>query len=120
MSAAQFMNELEEATTPNPFYTRERVWEWKAVIEVSAADEEIWLKSIRSLLRKQGWGSAALAWLCDLADRHGVMIWGTVEPIGTTRPRLGVVRLRRWYRRHGFTVTKDDWMRRYPRKRTNH
>lgn len=101
-----FMNALLEATTPNPFNCRERIWQMRAAFEVGIFDGSIHLGCIRSFERGKGIGSAALRWFLDLADQHGVKVRGTIKPCGIERPRLNVAQLRAWYKRHGFKVSR--------------
>jgi hypothetical protein len=117
MSVATFFAEYEAATKPNPFNEKERVWleslfPWRAracfTLQKGQHEECVTLWLIRSLERGKGDGSAALAWLCDLADRHGVMLTGTIQPNGMMRPRLTVKQLKAWYRRNGFVVTANN------------
>ena len=57
-----------------------------------------------------GNGSIALQWLLSLADKHGVDITGRIERQGDNG--LSTVELRRWYKRHGFKVDRQLYMRR--------
>jgi hypothetical protein len=66
----------------------------------------------------EGHGSAALTWLCNLADRYGVILGLKIElETRTSDPRF----LQRWYERHGFLVFRKIphsgvYMRRTPLK----
>jgi hypothetical protein len=104
-----------EATAPNPFAGPERVWQSCAAFEIKTFNNAVRLSCVRSFERQRGKGSAALDWLCSMADAHGVAIEGSIEPVGQTRPRLNKTELRRWYKRHGFTVAKNGDIRREPR-----
>lgn len=100
-----FMDEFVRTTYPNPFNNRERVLFKAAAVSLrQGCGSRIWINCIRSLQRRAGYGSLALNWLCDLADKHGVTLAGVIEPTGTMRPRLGIAQLRSWYSNHGFTV----------------
>lgn len=62
-----------------------------------------------------GLGTAVLVQLCRLADRDQVAIYGRPEP-GPRKPDEDLVRLARWYSRHGFTAANgtrppDRWTR---------
>lgn len=74
-------------------------------------DKEILLKSftVTSYEREKGEGSRVLKIICDLADRHGVTIYGNAYPL---RKMLGERHLKldalvAWYGRHGFVVSKE-------------
>jgi len=62
----------------------------------------------------KGAGSAALDWLCGLADRHGVQLWLVPKP--RSHKRLGVQALRAWYKRRGFIANGHGWWVRVPKK----
>jgi GNAT superfamily N-acetyltransferase len=113
MGIADFMADYERSTERNPFASAERVWRAKAAFRLAAFDGRVAF-SIRSLQRGCGYGSAALLWLCDLADKHGAILSGVIEPMGNLRPRLTAGQLRAWYRRNGFAVTRDDRICRVP------
>lgn len=111
-----FMREFLDATQSNPFAAHERVWEMRAAFELSIFDNRIHLGCVRSLMQRgKGNGTAALDWLCALADRHGVEIEGEIEPVGQIRPRLNAHQLRAWYKRHGFTVSNTGFITRKPK-----
>lgn len=77
----------------------------------------------------KGVGSAALTWLCEMADRHRVSLTANVVGDrtfvgylrllaelegGRSQPTLTPAQLRSWYRRYGFvtyrkTASKDDY-----------
>jgi hypothetical protein len=105
-AAEGFMAEFNSQTWPNPFNNRERVFIRYAAFALAISfDDVIRIECIRSLGdRGQGNGSRALDWLCGIADRHGVKLTGTVQPVGNVRPRLNIRQLLKWYRRHGFMV----------------
>lgn len=72
---------------------------------------EILLNSImvNSAYREKGEGSRVLKIICDLADRHGITIYGNAHPI---RKMLGERHLKladliAWYERHGFVVSNE-------------
>ena len=71
-------------------------------------NNSIYLGSIATQVRGQGYGTYALKILTDLADKHGVSIEGSVDKFG--KEGLSQTKLRAWYRRHGFVVGKTDTM----------
>jgi GNAT superfamily N-acetyltransferase len=112
-----FWTEFKQQTDINPIHRHERVWKARACLRVTPFYERTaTLQMIRSLFRGQGYGTAALRWLTRLADRHGITLVGTVEPSGTSRPRLTLRQLTAWYRRHGFTVSRSYHLVRRPRR----
>jgi hypothetical protein len=77
----------------------------------------IYLAFIGTYERGNGHGSAALTWLCELADRHSVHITGHADSKTRTlrdmlekkRTRgLSKKQLRAWYERHGFRFQLPD------------
>lgn len=61
----------------------------------------------------KGLGSQALDSFLKVADAHGVEVTGTVDRQGDKG--LSNPQLRKWYARHGFTVNRDDEMKRAPK-----
>jgi hypothetical protein len=105
MSANDFIIEFLEKTWQNPFCDSERVLFDVAALALLRRDEVITISMIRALReRRKGEGSLALDWLCDLADKHDVILSGYIKPAGTTRPRLTVQQLTKWYQSRGFQV----------------
>lgn len=130
-----FMREYEQLT--KPLFAGETPTDWRQLrtsyFRLSADNGEaighpaICLSMIASFERGKGHGSAALVWLCDLADKHGVEIFGEIseqifscnilnpydeDHLPVELPVLSPRQLVAWYRRHGFTVR---WTERYPR-----
>jgi hypothetical protein len=77
----------------------------------------LYLAFIGTHERGKGHGAAALTWLCDLADKHGVIIAGNADSRSRTlrdmlakrRTRgLNDAQLREWYERHGFVFQLSD------------
>src|ERR1017187_2576491 len=87
-------------------------------LSVRRNENEALLAWIESAESGEGHGSAALTWLCKLADRHGVILGLKIElETRTSDPRF----LQRWYERHGFLVFRKIprsgvYMRRTPLK----
>jgi len=118
-----FLQEFYAQTEVNPFNKQEHVWRAKAVfaVQVSRATggQLVWLSSLRSVQRGLGYGTEALAWLTELAQRHRVALAGLVQPCGQQQPQLTRQQLKAWYTRHGFIVQPDGRMYKLP-KETNH
>ena len=108
-----FMADYAAGTYQNPFSHAERVWENRAAFEVFIFDGKIHFGFIRSFERGKGYGTAALNWLCALADRHQVTLHASIKPVGP-KPRLNANELRAWYKRHGFIVHRRTEIERKP------
>ena len=104
-----FVTEFLAGTWQNPFSKTERVFFQVAAFTIKIVGEEIYLARIRTLERGKGYGSLALDWLVDLADKHGITLIGWIEPFGPWK-RLSVAQLQRWYERHSFEVRgREIW-----------
>jgi len=113
-----FMSEYQRGTTPLPvpFDLPEELRKSLRFFHGCELDVTIhengtvYLAFIGSWERGNGRASAALRWLCDLADCHGVFITGhcdsqktTLDMLTkTTTPGLSNAQLRAWYERYGF------------------
>ena len=93
---------------------RERIYKNSVGIELerSYLDKAVRISSIRSFNRGEGDGSAALDWLCALADKHRVRLIGEPVPYDTRirddrshKSSLNREQLMGWYKRHGFEVS---------------
>lgn len=112
MSLDSFMQEYEERTESEPFMPSHRSYTPGvgssrrfapiALFKLESFDGGVRLASIRSFVLGKGDGSQALAWLCDLADRHQVTIRGDLIPDG---PGLDESQLRAWCKKYGFVCT---------------
>jgi hypothetical protein len=92
-----------------------------AEIAIEQCYEGIILAWIGSIESGKGYGSAALAWLCRLADKHGVALFLKVDLNRVFTPVLRLINgkieesaltprgLELWYRRYGFrTLDRND------------
>lgn len=108
MSTDAFMAEYVELTQPNPLHNRERVWDYQGQLvvcfELQVFGGAIRLSNIRSLQPRKGFGTLALLWLVELANKHNVSITGTASP--TDKAQLNKSALKKWYERHGFMVSR--------------
>lgn len=111
-----FMEELWAATRSHPFARGMRIWGDMEKDAVGIEAEEYWgteihLKSIMTFSDKNaGSASKALRFLCDLADKHQVLLTLTVSPIknaGSANGKsLTATQLKNWYKKNGFVPTK--------------
>lgn len=102
------MREFHAQTVQHPFMRQQRIYKDQVVFEVSPFDGRIHLGCIQSIDLQQGHASKALDWLLDAARQHGVSVDGTVKRVGVQG--LSDVKLRDWYKRHGFSVTRQGRM----------
>jgi len=124
-----FFDDFYAQTFENLFVDHERIWvhhlpaTGKVLPEHGPVGFEVKpgfkgrvrLSCIRSPEKGKGHASAALDWLCKLADEYGVEIEGHIEPVGD-KPRLNVNQLRAWYKRHGFSVILRTNIVRFPKE----
>jgi len=122
MSIETFMSEYKRETKPlrvPHIYSllakgHRLVQGGKVELKLNPHSDGVSIHWIGSLESGKGQGTAALTWLCDLADRHHVTL--TLKVNGS-KPSYGVLRLinrmedqrllspkdlRAWYRSHGF------------------
>lgn len=71
--------------------------------------------------RRQGRAGALLKAVCDLADKHGITLYGNAYPIRNSLHdrHMSQQELTAWYIRHGFEIADEPAMRgdnivRYP------
>jgi len=112
-----FMRDYRSQTTSHPFSHRERLHNGEATSDVVPRGDHVRLSWIKSVKQGKGAGSRALRSLTDLADKHGVVIKGTVSRAVGMRKGIGLSKgeLHKWYSRHGFEREKDDDIVRHPR-----
>jgi hypothetical protein len=129
MSTESFISDYQTNTKPLPVpagYRRRGGMAWKcrlapggkAEVRVKLVDGELVLDFIGSAEHGKGYGTAALTWICDLADKHEVSlvlnVVGNHTSFGALRmtcgrlndPYLTPKGLRTWYKRHGFVTYK--------------
>jgi hypothetical protein len=127
MTTESFISDYQRKTKPLPvpaIYRRRGSLAWrcrlapggKAEVRVKLVDGELVLHFIGSAEHGKGYGTAALTWLCDLADKHQVPlilnVVGKKTSFGALRmtsgrlndPYLTPKGLRAWYKRHGFVT----------------
>jgi GNAT superfamily N-acetyltransferase len=83
------------------------------VLDISTAYTYIARIRVAKVYAGQGYGSAALCWLCKLADHHRVRLHLYVR--AKDHKYLDTENLTAWYRRHGF-IKRSVWMVRSPRR----
>lgn len=144
MSIESFISDYQRRTKPlpvPPIYRRRGSMAWrcrlapggKAEVRVKLVEGELVLDFIGSAEHGKGYGTAALTWLCVMADIHQVKlilnVVGNMTFFGALRmtsgrandPVLTPRGLRGWYKRHGFVTYKrmaegGVMMRRFPQQ----
>jgi hypothetical protein len=125
MSLESFMNEFDSRTELNPLCSVERLLKcsverlWNSdgtpviALEVRPFNGSIRLCNIRSLKPRHGFGTSALVWFTELAEKHSVSVTGIAIPTGVKVHGLPKCALKLWYERHGFTVSRhgEIWYR---------
>lgn len=99
-----FMTELHELTGEHVFDARARVLD-NASIEVSSFDGSIHISDVRAIEPRQGGGTAAMKFLCGLADKHDVKM--TLTAKSYSEGRMSTQQLKDWYETFGFTEDDD-------------
>ena len=80
------------------------------MIKNPLAKNEIHFGSIQSFDRNKGNGTKVLNWICELADKHQVILYGSIEPFMRARGNkdyvmpLNKAQLKVWYKKNGFKV----------------
>ena len=85
-------------------------------IQLHRSGGEVMIHRIWTLQPGQGQGSKILSKVCELADRHGVVIRLKVAPLGAKPYPMSAGQLEDWYRRHGFVGEKK--LVRFPASRS--
>jgi allophanate hydrolase subunit 2 len=116
------MKEVWANTEGHPFVRGMRITKELVGMEVKNYwDTEVHIGSIMSFEKKNaGNASKALKWLCDLADKHKVLLTLSVKPLKNAGAKegknLSKNDLIAWYARNGFVRKgKTDHMSREPR-----
>ena len=121
--AEKFMTQFREETSVHPMLptgTRIKTFPGGAVVSLDVdrslnGDDSIHLTDINSMSsRGAGYGSAALKWLCDLADIHRVKLEGWADTYMSATNTLGQRDLKAWYSRYGFKIQRGNRMIRQP------
>jgi hypothetical protein len=124
MSVESFMREYEELTepvfvgnTPTDLRRLQAAYFRLSANEDRIGHPAVYLSMIGSIERGKGHGTGALVWLCDLADKHDVELFGEIgddvycfdilNPLSEVGlPFLRPEQLVAWYKRHGFSVRR--------------
>jgi len=118
--AEAFMQELISNTWANPFLPGTRGFTMEAdedgakcwvEVDMRPWDDGILFSSIQTHLEghechEKGYATEIVERLLDMADRHGVPLYGSVEPFGRP-PRMNKTQLKRWYKSLGFNVDRS-------------
>lgn len=120
---AAFMADYYEGTLPHHDPTNKvRVFRNNVELELLVYKDYISFDKIVAREKRKHYGTAALRWICKLADRHGVCIYGRVAPFRGTGggPAFNMDHLARWYTTHGFEVSGTGnslrYMKRHPKE----
>lgn len=100
-----FQQNFHSGTQEHPIVRHLRIWKNEVNFEVSTFDGKVHLNCIQAWELGRGMGSKGLDWLVDLTRKHRVGIRGDVQRLGTSG--LSQAELRRWHKRHGFTVNQS-------------
>lgn len=107
-NVAAFMQDYEKGTTRNPLEKKARIYSDNVSLTVVPWDNRIHLSDIHTFGDKgAGYGSNALKFLTNLADKHDVEIGGFAIPYsehGKGKKDL----LHNWYKKHGFEISGDS------------
>lgn len=110
-----FLKDYEAETKENALNPKVRIWQDSVGFELSKFGKGIHISSITNFAKKgTGKASAALTWLCALADKHHVTLELIVEPIGHDDGNLNKNQLKAWYKRNNFMNMGNDKMVRSP------
>jgi hypothetical protein len=107
----------EYRTWTRPTDDGRRLWAGRVFFTLAPHRTWITLCRIEAMHAGAGYGSAALRWLCKVADKHGVKLSGIAEPFGSRF--LELEKLMAWYVVFGFEVTVKDfyYIDREPRRK---
>ncbi len=102
----EFMAEFNEETTEHPISSLRILGDGPS-IEVSSRGGSIWIDYIRAYEKGAGQGNAALKFLIDLADKHGVQMRLYAKAYGESS--MDDQALIDWYERNGFTAADTPY-----------
>lgn len=92
-----------------------RVWKNEIFIELKILANKIHLSYLGVVNKPQkGFGSKAMKWLTELADKHQVEITGTIEPIGEYA--MPFQKLCKFYAQFDFVPLTQDRILRGPKR----
>lgn len=110
------INDVEALGIQNPFNRSEIIIDDNVQLEVSNFDGALWISSIFTIERGKGDGSRVLQKICDIADKHNVVIRCSPEPFGDTNG-LNKSELVKWYKRNGFKSIGWGELERLPKSK---
>lgn len=118
-----FINEYRSETWENPIDPHQRGMTIKdkgvegyVLLELRKFEGAIHISSIMSTEPKKGFASFVLKQLCEMADKHGVVMTLDPKRFGTRKGDLNNAQLRQWYSRHDFAPSrKYSGMARMPK-----
>ena len=100
-----FMEEYFQLTEPHPYSRGVRVY-GMAMLMVSKFGKEIHISDIATNHGRQGHGTAAMKMLCDLADKHQVVLSGIAQSY--SKGNMTTAQLKKWYAKFGFKAKGGD------------
>lgn len=113
-SLTAFMEDFVSSTQAHPAYSTGRIYKGVA-IDLSIFNLRIHIGDIQNPNPKNGAGTVAMKFLCDLADKHQVRMDLTAEAyLGDGGDTLSTKGLVGWYKKFGFHIdptkeaTSDD------------
>lgn len=92
-------DEFVENSEENPFNPRVRIFQ-NSKIELKAYKNCLHLSDIQAMFPRKGGGTAAMKYLCDLADKYHVKIELLAKSY--TDDHMSTRQLKSWYERFGF------------------
>lgn len=99
------IEEIKSMGFPNPLNNRETVIGQVKVDVCPYDNNTIWLKSIASMIPKQGYGTTVLRSIIDVANKNGVAIYLDPMSFGDISNR----KLISWYTSNGFVRGEGDF-----------
>jgi hypothetical protein len=107
----EFMIDLHLQTYAHPFIRRSRTTE-NAVLDCVPWEGTIHIHDIQTMEPKSGGGGEALKLLCDLADKHNVILSATCKAFGTNPDYMTTKQLMNWYAKYGFILSREKYRHR--------
>lgn len=104
--AEKFMKEFWENTHPHPIMRGERFYGYCSLTlrpDINDPVDSVYISDIMTYEAKSGHATAALNYLKDLADKHGVTLTMIAKAYGTSKDFMKQKALVAWYERMGFT-----------------
>lgn len=107
------VDEIRSLGYKNPF-DNSTVIDDRVLVEVSNFDGYLWLNSIFTVDKRQGFSSKVLQMICDIADKYQITMRLTPVPFGTGEI-MNTKQLTKWYSKFGFVKFRLEDMKRPPK-----